>query len=139
MEYAVFQTNLGWAGVAVSEHGISCVVLPKKDKRAVVSELNRSVSGVRCSGASKRAVLADLNKAVKLLGQYFSGERVSFDLSLDLSYYTTFQQSVWHAAMEIPYGRTRSYAWIAERIKNPNAVRAVGLALGANPIPIIIP
>jgi O-6-methylguanine DNA methyltransferase len=80
-----------------------------------------------------------LKKAVKLLQDYFSGGRVAFDLPLDLRYYTPFQQAVWRAAAEIPYGETRSYAWIAKRIRNPRAVRAVGQALGANPIPIIIP
>ena len=80
-----------------------------------------------------------LEKAAKLLGAYFSGKSVSFDLPLDLRYYTRFQQAVWKAAAEIPYGETRSYAWIARRIKNPRASRAVGQALGANPVPIIIP
>jgi len=56
-----------------------------------------------------------------------------------MRYYTTFQQAVWRAAMAIPYGETRSYSWIAKRIKNPKAGRAVGQALGVNPIPIIIP
>jgi O6-methylguanine-DNA--protein-cysteine methyltransferase len=80
-----------------------------------------------------------LEKAAKLLQQYFSGERVLFDLPLDMRYHTAFRQAVWKAAAEIPFGVTRSYAWIAKRIKNPKAVRAVGQALGANPVPIIIP
>jgi O6-methylguanine-DNA--protein-cysteine methyltransferase len=80
-----------------------------------------------------------LEKAAKLLRRYFSGERVLFDLPLDLRYYTRFQQAVWKTAAEIPYGETRSYAWIARRIRNSRASRAVGQAMGANPVPIIIP
>jgi len=80
-----------------------------------------------------------LQTAEKSLKNYFAGRRVSFDVPLDLRYHTPFQQAVWRAAAEIPYGQTRSYAWIARKIKNPRAVRAVGQALGANPIPIIIP
>ena len=71
--------------------------------------------------------------------QYFSGRLVSFDLPLDLSYYTPFQRAVWKAAASIPYGETRSYAWIAKRIGRPKAARAVGQAMGANPVPILIP
>jgi O-6-methylguanine DNA methyltransferase len=135
----IFKTPLGWAGVAASEQGVSRIVLPKKDKRAVEQELRSSefiVRGSEMSGPSDSRILA---KAVDLLAKYFSGESVSFDLPLDLRYYTPFQQAVWRAAAEIPPGETRSYAWIAKRIKNPLAVRAVGQALGANPIPIIIP
>jgi O6-methylguanine-DNA--protein-cysteine methyltransferase len=80
-----------------------------------------------------------LERTIKILQKYFSGEPVSFDLPLDMRYYTAFQQAVWKAASRIPYGETRSYGWVAKRIKNPGAVRAVGQALGANPVPIIIP
>jgi len=88
------------------------------------------------SGPAASPLLA---KAVKLLKRYFSGESVSFDVPLDLRYYTPFQQAVWKAAAAIAPGETRSYAWIAKRIRNPKAARAVGQALGANPVPIIIP
>jgi O-6-methylguanine DNA methyltransferase len=97
------------------------------------------VQGVRSSEQGELTLPSVLGKAVKLLRKYFSGERVSFDLALDLRYYTAFQQAVWKASAEIPRGETRSYAWIAKKIKKPRAVRAVGQALGANPVPVIIP
>lgn len=144
----VFRSPFGWVGVAATEQGIISVVLPKKDIRAVELQLEfamlrtpndstelAEVSKLRTSVVSPSA----LDKAVKLLKQYFSGKRVLFDLPLDLHYYTRFQQAVWKATAEIPYGETKSYAWIAKRIKNPRASRAAGQALGANPIPIIIP
>jgi O-6-methylguanine DNA methyltransferase len=74
-----------------------------------------------------------------LLSAYFSGEAVLFDLPLDLRYYTAFQQAVWNAAAGVPYGETRSYSWIARRIGRPRAARAAGQALGANPVPVLIP
>ncbi len=72
------------------------------------------------------------------LTEYFSGERKAFDLPLEPAG-TPFQLSVLAALQEIPYGETRSYRDIAERIGNPKAVRAVGSANGNNPIALIIP
>lgn len=150
---AVFLTPLGWAGVAATEQGICMVVLPKKDKKAVERELKSA----RCASPLTPALFPEgrgrekasssainrpsgiLNKAIKLLQQYFSGKSVSFDLPLDMRYYTAFQQAVWKASAKIPYGETRSYAWVAKRVRNQKAARAVGKAMGANPIPIIIP
>jgi O6-methylguanine-DNA--protein-cysteine methyltransferase len=135
----VFKTPLCWAGVAVSGHRISRVVLPKKHKKTIERELNRSEFGVRSSGPKRASSSSVLGSAEILLQHYFSGERVSFALPLDLRYYTAFQQAVWKAAAKIPYGETRSYAWVAKRIGNPKAVRAVGQAMGANPFSIIVP
>jgi methylated-DNA-[protein]-cysteine S-methyltransferase len=72
------------------------------------------------------------------LDGYFSGELSSFDLEMDLRG-TTFQRSVWAQLREIPYGETISYGELAQRVGNPNASRAVGLANGRNPIAIIVP
>jgi O-6-methylguanine DNA methyltransferase len=72
------------------------------------------------------------------LEEYFSGRRRRFDLPLDLRG-TDFQKRCWQELLEIPYGETRSYAQIARAIGNPQAVRAVGLANGQNPIAIIVP
>lgn len=72
------------------------------------------------------------------LDEYFAGRRRRFDASL-APRGTTFQQAVWQALCEIPYGETESYADVAARIGRPKAVRAVGAANGANPIAILIP
>jgi methylated-DNA-[protein]-cysteine S-methyltransferase len=81
---------------------------------------------------------APLQPVVDQLKAYFAGERRDFDLPLAPSG-TTFQQQVWSALREIPYGQTRSYRDIAEHIGSPKAVRAVGLANGRNPISIVVP
>ena len=73
------------------------------------------------------------------LEAYFNGSLRHFDLDLDLTAGTPFQQKVWQELKNIPYGRTISYGELAARIGNPNAFRAVGMANGKNPISIIIP
>jgi methylated-DNA-[protein]-cysteine S-methyltransferase len=76
--------------------------------------------------------------AIKQLREYFAGKRETFDLPLILDG-TPFQLSVWRNLQAIPYGKTVSYLDLAKKIGNPKAVRAVGLANGSNPIPIIVP
>jgi len=72
------------------------------------------------------------------LQEYFRGKRRQFDIPMRLQG-TDFQLSVWQQLSKIPYGETATYGDIAKRIDNPKAVRAVGLANGRNPIPIIVP
>ena len=72
------------------------------------------------------------------LTDYFGGKLETFDLAV-CPQGTDFQQSVWSELCKIPYGDTISYGELARRVGNPNASRAVGLANGSNPIPIIIP
>lgn len=80
-----------------------------------------------------------LKQARTQLGEYFGGARSSFDLPLDLSYGTAFQQLVWQALLAIAPGQTLSYGELSKRIGNPTAVRAVGAAIGRNPVSIIVP
>lgn len=79
-----------------------------------------------------------LLKAEKELNEYFSNKRKKFTIPLE-PLGTDFQQRVWQALQEIPYGSTFSYKQIAEKIGNPKAVRAVGGAIGRNPLSIVIP
>ena len=72
------------------------------------------------------------------LDLYFKGQLTAFDLALDLRG-TPFQKQVWQHLTAIPYGRTTTYGDLARDIGNPKAVRAVGLANGKNPVPIIVP
>ena len=80
-----------------------------------------------------------LREAAAQLADYFAGRRQHFDLPLDLSHGTAFQQSVWQALLAIPAGRTTSYGAISAGLGNPAAVRAVGSAVGRNPISVIVP
>jgi methylated-DNA-[protein]-cysteine S-methyltransferase len=78
-------------------------------------------------------------RAKKELEEYFASERTAFSIETDFAEGTDFENEVWEALMEVPYGETRTYKWIAEKISKPHAFRAVGNALGKNPIPIVYP
>jgi methylated-DNA-[protein]-cysteine S-methyltransferase len=73
------------------------------------------------------------------LNSYFSGALKQFEISLDLTYGTPFQQKAWLALTKIPYGEVRTYAEQAINIGNPKATRAIGSANGKNPLSIIVP
>jgi methylated-DNA-[protein]-cysteine S-methyltransferase len=80
----------------------------------------------------------DFDDVVGQLTEYFEGRRREFDLPLAPEG-TPFQQCVWRALLDIPYGKTTSYGELASRIGQRSASRAVGLANGSNPLPIVIP
>lgn len=80
-----------------------------------------------------------LRNVINELLDYFNDNKVNFKSLLDLRVGTVFQRKVWNKISEIPYGELRSYKWIASEIGNINAVRAVGNAVGKNPVPPIIP
>jgi methylated-DNA-[protein]-cysteine S-methyltransferase len=81
---------------------------------------------------------AALTETIRQLQAYFAGELENFDLQL-APVGTPFQLAVWRRLTDIPYGETISYGELASRMGNPKASRAVGLANGSNPIPIVIP
>jgi methylated-DNA-[protein]-cysteine S-methyltransferase len=76
---------------------------------------------------------------VRELESYFSGKKTVFRQDIKLTKGTDFEKSIWLLLKKIPYGETRSYKWVAEKIGNPSAVRAVGQALSKNPLPIVLP
>jgi methylated-DNA-[protein]-cysteine S-methyltransferase len=80
-----------------------------------------------------------LVQTAEQLQAYFAGERPNFDVPLDLSRGTAFQQAVWQALRSVPFGHSQSYGQLAIRLNKPAAVRAVGAAVGRNPIGIIVP
>lgn len=80
-----------------------------------------------------------LLQAAAQLDAYFAGQRSRFDLPLDLQAGTPFQQAVWQALLAIPPGRTTSYAALGRQLGRPSASRAVGAAVGRNPVSIVVP
>ena len=86
-----------------------------------------------------RAEEPTLALALRQLEEYFAGGRTNFDLPLDLSGATAFQGRIFERLVHIPYGRIVSYGDIADELGYPGAARAVGQAVGANPLPIIVP
>ena len=80
-----------------------------------------------------------LRLAKTQLTEYFAGKRSSFDLPLDLANGSAFQQSVWRSLLQIPYGRYSTYGELAQHLGQAQAARAVGMAVGRNPLSIIVP
>jgi O-6-methylguanine DNA methyltransferase len=89
-------------------------------------------------GTSARA-RAHAERARQELGEYLAGRRTFFTVAVDLSGVPAFQASVLAEARRIPFGEVDSYAALARRVGHPRAARAVGNALGANPVPVIVP
>lgn len=111
-----------------------------QDKTAnIFAKFNRHASFVP---AEKLGNTANERLAKRVMGQldeYFAGTRQVFELPLELSVGTPFEQQVWQALLQIPYGQTISYAQLAGRIGKPTAYRACANANGKNPISLIIP
>ena len=80
-----------------------------------------------------------LSDAAQQIEQYLAGERAGFDLPLDLSGGTPFQQSVWQALLAIGRGATTSYGALSQQLGRPRAVRALGAAVGRNPLSVVVP
>jgi len=102
--------------------------------RTEVKRMARTLSGE----IGLREDPAPFNRLVTQLGEYFSGRRQEFDLPLDLQG-SRFQLAVWEQILRIPFGKTSSFRQIARRIGRPAATRAVGQAVGHNPLIIVVP
>lgn len=85
----------------------------------------------------KRTAVSE--QAVDEIEKYFAGKIQVFSIQVQFLKGTMFQRKVWKTLSEVPYGETRTYKWIAEKICKPAGARAVGQALRLNPIPIILP
>jgi len=123
---------IGAVLVAMNVRGVIAVGFGITE-RAFVAAVQRKTGAVVTRSPQKAAA------ALRQLREYLTGKRVAFDLPVDLSLQTNFQQQVLFAAREIPRGEIATYTDIARRIGRPKAARAVGQVLRQNPVPIVIP
>ena len=114
----------------------------------IVAATDRGIAGIWFEGQKHMPAHANwpadethplLRRAIEQLSDYFAGRRASFDLPLDLQAGTSFQQSVWRALLAIPHGATTNYGALGRLIGAPAASRAVGAAVGRNPVSIVVP
>jgi methylated-DNA-[protein]-cysteine S-methyltransferase len=119
---------------------ITCEVASPVGRLRLVIDRRGSLIGLQFHARSKGRPTspAAARGIIQQLAEYFSGARRRFDVPMQL-HGTPFQQRVWRALARIPYGKKVSYGDIAREIGKPNAARAVGQAVGSNPLPIIIP
>jgi len=125
----VFPTTWGWCGVAATATGVSRVILPQPTRQPVW----RLLAGE----SGRNAELAEV--AAQQLRQYFQRRRRHFTVPVDISALPAFSRRLLAACATIPWGDTRSYGQLAAQVGLPGAARAVGQALGRNPVPILIP
>ncbi|NLE44691.1 MAG: methylated-DNA--[protein]-cysteine S-methyltransferase [Chloroflexi bacterium] len=131
--YTRAETRLGPIWLAASDRGLCTIGLGDGQPESFLSWLHRRAgSEVDCSISPLLLV------CLTQIREYLDGVRRKFDLPLDIVG-TAFQKEVWEQAAQIGYAQTISYGDLARRIDRPRAVRAVGAALGANPLPIVIP
>lgn len=132
MSYTVVNTELGWIGIVGSKAGLCAITLPQASLEAALFLLTESLAEATPDESS----FGDLPQRLQ---RWAAGERVLFPDKLDFGNATPFQGAVWQVTRSIPYGETRSYGFIAQQIGKLQAARAVGQALAANPLPIVIP
>jgi len=125
---------LGSLRVAATDVGVVKVSFPGGARSDFSAWLAHHVSG-----AERVRELAALDEAVSELRAYFDGRLREFKVRLDLRGGTEFQVNVWRCLAQIPYGETWTYGELASRVGRPGASRAVGAAIGANPLSLILP
>ena len=135
MHYCLIATDLGALGLMWSGAGIVRLQLPEKTRTATEQRLTRRVGSVVAARPPE-----PIAQAGKLLQQYMKGERIDFgNVALDLTGTSDFHRTIYAAARRLVWGETTTYGALAREARSPDAARAVGQAMGRNPVPIIIP
>ena len=131
--YRTLDTPVGTLLLAATELGLVRVAFSSEDHDAVLQTLSERISPRILHDPTRLDVTA------RELEQYFAGHRRAFDVALDWRLSTGFRSAVLHQLPEIAYGRTATYAAVAQLVGNPKAVRAVGTACATNPLPVVVP
>jgi methylated-DNA-[protein]-cysteine S-methyltransferase len=116
-----YNSPIGWLSISTSDDFLTSIHFLDEEPELGSSDSN-----------------AIIQQTITELSEYFEGNRTQFSIPLKPEG-SEFQQTVWAQLQQIPYGQTTTYGTLAEKLGNPNKVRAVGKANGQNPIPIIIP
>jgi methylated-DNA-[protein]-cysteine S-methyltransferase len=133
--YALFDTGIGRCAVGWTADGVAYVGLPEATAARTAARVAR-----RLPGATESAAPTAVAAAIAGMTALLRGERVDLsDVPLDLSAVPDFDRRVYEATRTIPAGSTLTYGQVSELIGAPGAAQAVGQALGANPVPIVVP
>jgi len=125
----------GWIGLAASAQGLRLLTLPRRTEQAALRALRQHYRDAALAPADPL-----LQDVARQTAAFLAGELHEFAVTLDLRGHTAFELSVWAAVARIPYGQTRTYTWVADQVGGGRgAAQAAGAAVGANPIPLIIP
>jgi len=138
----MYASKISWEGwrfvLLSSERGIRLIDLHGTSLSELSEQLGVEIvqGGTKTSTVNQDLARQELTR--QEIEEYLNGDRKSFSSPLDMQG-TPFQIEVWNELLNIPYGETRSYGEIAAAVGRPRAARAVGAAIGANPLPIIVP
>jgi methylated-DNA-[protein]-cysteine S-methyltransferase len=130
---APVDSPIGELFVAVTPRGLACVAFEDEDRDAILARLARELS----PRILEHPAAAD--EVRRQLDEYFEGARTRFQVRLDRRLIHGIALDVLEATARVPFGHTTTYGELAGKIGHPNAARAVGNALGSNPIPIVVP
>lgn len=130
--FVVYESSMGYI-IIVSRNG---KIVSLDVKSGGMYEARKAVMALHPDATESMASFKTIRT---LLDRYLQGREVDFEIDVDISSLGEFTQKVLYELMEIPYGETRTYGWLAGKVGKPGAARAVGQALKRNPIPIIIP
>ncbi|MEM9355006.1 MAG: methylated-DNA--[protein]-cysteine S-methyltransferase [Pseudomonadota bacterium] len=135
MPYHLFETAFGTCAIAWNEAGLTRVQLPERTRTGTEARIRRA-----CAEPSGMSLPAFATDAVSALQMHLAGTAVMLDmLRLDESLVSTFNASIYRALRAVPRGTTVTYGELAKRVGQPGAARAVGVAMGRNPWPVIVP
>jgi methylated-DNA-[protein]-cysteine S-methyltransferase len=124
----------GWAGMVASQRGVRLLVLPVPTAHDALARVQQHYPDVPTD--CDHPFLLEAREQILA---YFSGQLLEFSVEVDLRGHTPFALSVWAITRRVKYGHTCTYGWIADQLGGAKAAQAVGAALGANPVPLIIP
>jgi methylated-DNA-[protein]-cysteine S-methyltransferase len=133
--YCLLETELGVCGIAWTGQGLSRLQLPEADRAATERRLQKRAPATRCD-----ALPAKIAAVVAQVRRYAAGEKLEFtDVDLELAETSAFHCRIYEALRRVGWGHTSTYGALAREVGAPDAARAVGQAMGRNPIPLIIP
>ena len=131
-EYLFFNTARGWVGMVAAEKGLRALFLERTRERVLEALLKEHPGACPGEGFS-------LREGQRQVLEYLAGERRLFRIDIDCGPLSSFRRAVYGELLRIPYGETVSYGELALRLGRPRAARAVGQALAANPLPLVVP
>ena len=135
----LFETPLGWMGLAWSDQGLTRVLTPQRDRQDCERRLRRFADG-ETKAVETVGLPPFVAKAVDLLKRYAGGETIDFSpVKIDLEGIEPFRLDIYDAARKLKFGETVTYGQLAAAAGHPGEARDTGQALGSNPVPIVVP
>ncbi len=132
----LFDTAIGTCGLAWSEAGLTGVQLPEATQAKAFARITRHGAQI----ISEPGIPAHIRKTIDRLRTFAGGTVTHFDgIALDMHRHSPFERAAYEALRQVPWGETVTYGWLARAIAEPGASRAVGMALGRNSWPVIVP